>query len=205
MPRLARCLLPSFGLVSALFLAGCAGSKELTIPEDFRGDMVVVTEYSPFYRLGPQQAGGPDLSLRVGERVMLLRKEFGYSRVKLDDKRVGYMANEDIQPAPPEPVKRERVDTSSRSRGGSGRVVDDGPPPDFSLPDPDLNIGPEEIPVEPLPPLPEMVPEPPASPSAPEPAKPESTPPAATPTPVPTATPAAAPTATPAPAATPGA
>lgn len=176
-----------FAWISLAVLASSCAGPEITPPAEFRGDMVVVTDYAPFFRLGPQQAGGPNLSLRAGERVMLLRKEFGYSRVQLDDKQIGYMANEDIQPAPPEPTRRPERDAAVSGRRGASRVVYDGPPPDFSLPDPDLNIAPEEIPVEPLPPLPEMLPEPPAPPSTPAPTPKPSPTPKATPAPSPAA------------------
>ncbi|MFM8808847.1 MAG: hypothetical protein ACKOJB_08095, partial [Chthoniobacterales bacterium] len=80
-------------------LAACETMPVGPAPE-FLPDMVVSNDYSLFFRLGPQQAGGADLSLRTNENVMLLRKEFGYSRVQLENGMVGYMANEDIQPAP---------------------------------------------------------------------------------------------------------
>ena len=131
--------------------------------ENFTGDMVVVTDYASFYRLGPQQAGGANRSLRTGERVMLLRKEFGYSRVQLEDDQVGYMANEDIQAAPAEQRRRRfsraEEQQTQRSRGSRApRVYEDDLYQDLGLPDPNLDLLPDDLPLEPLPdPIPEPV------------------------------------------------
>lgn len=145
--------------------------------DNFVGDMIVVTEYASFFRLGPQQAGGADRSLRTGERVMLLRKEFGYSRVQLEDDQVGYMANEDIQPAPPEP--RRKPGQRKPGQGGGGRAYEDDNYSDIPVvADPSLDIMPEDVPIEPLP---DLLPEPVDSPA---------------PTPSPTPEPAPSPAAT---------
>lgn len=63
--------------------------------------MVVVLESTPFYRKGPAQGTGPDLSLAKGDEVEVLRKEFGFSFVRIEDGQNGYIANESIKPAPP--------------------------------------------------------------------------------------------------------
>ena len=153
-------------VVVCLFAAGCETTPMEPAP-DFVGDTVIVTDYSQFFRLGPQQAGGADLSLRTGERVMLQRKEFGYSRVQLEDGQVGYIANEDLQAAPPEPRRKfglreksgRRGDTSSgRGRQSAPVSEEDYSDADIALPDPNLDIMPEEIPLEPLP---EIAPPPP--------------------------------------------
>ena len=152
-------------LALSLFVAGCE-----TVPPapaaDFVGDTVIVTDFAQFFRLGPQQAGGADRSLRTGERVMLQRKEFGYSRVQLEDGQIGYMANEDLQPAPPEPRRkfglREKPGRGESSPSRGRRSAPSGeeefnyeeiPLPDPNL-DPNLDIAPEEIPLEPLPEVP---------------------------------------------------
>ena len=163
---------------TAIFVAGCE-----TVPmepsSDFVPDMIVGTDYAQFFKLGPQQAGGADFSLRAGETVMLQRKEFGYSRVQLENGLVGYMANEDITPAPPpekpKPGKRKsgsRSSSSSGSRERSTAVEEDFV--DLPLQDINLDILPEDVPLEPLP---DLLPEPPpqAPATAPAPA-PEPTP-----------------------------
>lgn len=163
------------GVLAALVVAACE-TTPLVPMDHFVGDMVVTIDYAQFFRLGPQQAGGADRSLRANDRVMLLRKEFGYSRVQLDDDQVGYMANEDIRPAPPEP----KVEKSRRKKeSDSGSVRSEQYYEDIPVVDPNLNIRPEDIPLEPLP---ELEPTPP-SPAAP--------------TPMPTPVKETAPTATP--------
>jgi hypothetical protein len=171
-----RVCAPAFA--AAVLLCGCETTPIEASP-NFNGDMAVVTDYASFFRLGPQQAGGADRSLRTGERVMLLRKEFGYSRVQLPDNQIGYMANEDMQPAPPEPKpkpgKRKRDDGAG---GGSAPDPEDFPVEAGPM-DPNLDIQPEDLPIEPLPDLlPEPSNEPPRTIQAPPPK------PTATPTPV---------------------
>lgn len=168
------------GCIAAAVLAACE-TTPLVPAEKFVGDMVVTVDYAQFFRLGPQQAGGADRSLRTNDRVMLLRKEFGYSRVQLEDNQVGYMANEDIRPAPPEPkasASRRKKDWQGGQGGGGQQYYEDIP-----VADPNLNIQPEDIPLEPLPDL------------QPEPAPP----PAPAPTPPPAPVKESAPSATPAP------
>ena len=166
MPKKTRLSVSAAGLALVLSVTGCE-----TIPlepsPNFVGDMVVSTEYAQFFRLGPQQAGGADLSLRSGKLVMLQRKEFGYSRVQLEDGQVGYMANEDLQPAPPEPPRKRGLRSAAadgRSRNNaSGRVsrgaqdYDEETFNNIALPDPNLDIMPEDVPLEPLP---ELIPAP---------------------------------------------
>lgn len=168
-----------------LLAAGCE-TTPVQPSTKFVGDMEVVTDYASFFRLGPQQAGGADRSLRLKDRVMLLRKEFGYSRVQLEDDQVGYMANEDIKPAPPEP--RKKAETGGRP-SGQGRASSEREFFDqIDLPDPNLNIMPEDVPLEPLPDmLPESIDSPKTTPT-PQPAPSEPAP-AATPPVEDTATP----------------
>jgi hypothetical protein len=56
----------------------------------------VVADATPFYRLGPQQAGGPDLSLKKGDEVKMVQRAYGYSRVTTSGGLVGYVGTEDI-------------------------------------------------------------------------------------------------------------
>ena len=172
-PILKASRLLAFALI-CLAAAGCETMQPPTPSPDFVDDTVIVTDFAQFFRLGPQQAGGADLSLRTGERVMLQRKEFGYSRVQLEDGQVGYMANEDLQPAPPEPRRKfglrekqgTRGDDSTPRRKQRGTASEeDFIDADIALPDPNLDIMPEEIPLEPLPEVPPPLPlEPPNQP-----------------------------------------
>jgi hypothetical protein len=148
------------GLAVLALLAGCE-TTPLEPSADFVGDMVVSTDYAQFFRLGPQQAGGADFSLRTGERVMLQRKEFGYSRVQLENGLVGYMANEDIQSAPPEPRRRGLRSGAGRGEEPAATTRGRRRAPsseqeffdEIALPDPNLDIMPEDVPMEPLPDL----------------------------------------------------
>jgi hypothetical protein len=63
--------------------------------------MVVVVDRTPFYHNGPAQGNGPDLSLVKGDEVEVLRKELGFSFVRIYDGQNGYVANEALRPAPP--------------------------------------------------------------------------------------------------------
>ena len=54
---------------------------------------------TPFFRYGPQQTGGPDLSLKKGTDVVMIKRAFGYSQVKtLDTQQTGYVGTPDISP-----------------------------------------------------------------------------------------------------------
>jgi uncharacterized protein YgiM (DUF1202 family) len=145
-----------FLLGTALLLSGCATE---TFAPDVAPEYVIIRDYSPFYRMGPQQGRGPDASLRVSTRVKLLRREMGFSLVQLEDERTGYVANENITvapPRPPEQVKRESEAAATKKRGGrshsddgplySGPPVNDTPLPDPNVPPPDLNVEPELVP-----------------------------------------------------------
>ena len=59
--------------------------------------MVVSVDHTPFYRNGPLQGNGPDLSLAKGDEVEVLRKEIGYSFVRIYDGQNGYVANEALK------------------------------------------------------------------------------------------------------------
>jgi hypothetical protein len=187
MSKKTRLSVMAAGLSLVLSVTGCE-TVPLEPSPNFVGNMVVSTEYAQFFRLGPQQAGGADLSLRSGKLVMLQRKEFGYSRVQLEDGQVGYMANEDLQPAPPVAPRKRGLRSAAadgRSRNNvSGRVprgaqnYDEETFNNIALPDPNLDIMPEDVPLEPLPELiptpvdeparvPIKIPLPDAAPSAP--------------------------------------
>lgn len=141
---------------AAVFLGGCA--SEVFAP-DVAPEYVVIRDYAGFYRLGPQQARGPDAALRTDTRVKLLRKEMGFSLVQLEDLRTGYVANENMTvapPRPPEQVKQAAEVAAAKKRGGrsrgdegplySGPQVNDTPLPDPNVPPPDLNVEPEIMP-----------------------------------------------------------
>jgi len=138
--------------LAVMLLASCA--SEAFAP-DAAPEYVTIRDFTPFYRLGPQQPRGPDASLRLNTRVKLLRREMGFSYVLLVDERTGYVANENLAVAPPRPPepKREAVETASRKRGRgdggpayTGAALNNTPLPDPNVPPPDLNVEPEIMP-----------------------------------------------------------
>lgn len=84
-------------LVALLALGGCAGE---TFAPDAAPEFAVTAERAPFFRLGPQQAMAPDACLARGDRLRLLRREFGYSFALLPGGETGYVANDAIDPVP---------------------------------------------------------------------------------------------------------
>ena len=145
----------AFALFSLTLLGGCATQ---TFAPEVAPEYVIIRDFSPFYRLGPQQGRGPDASLRTETRVKLIRREMGFSLVQLEDLRTGYVANENMTVAPPRPaaqVKEEAEIATMKKRGGhrgddgplySGPQVNDTPLPDPNVPPPDLNVEPEIMP-----------------------------------------------------------
>lgn len=129
-------------------LASACSSQENAVAKAPSGKLfAVASEQTSFYRYGPQQGNGPDASLPKDTLMKLIRPSFGYCKVQLvTGNKEGYVASEDIQPAPPTllaalnaPV---RSASTSTSRGESERenfdVRSSEPPPPETLPDPDL-------------------------------------------------------------------
>jgi hypothetical protein len=105
-----------FASVFALSLAGCTtpggGSADI-------GHYVVSAPQTPMYRYGPAQSFGPDFSLQQGQHVVMLKREYGYSRVQTDEGQSGFVATEDLAPAPaPKP--------GTRGAAGSARIAGPG-------------------------------------------------------------------------------
>jgi len=77
---------------------------------------LVKARRTPFYRFGPAQAGGPDFALSQGQRVTMLSYLFGYSHVAIEGAgQSGYVATEDLAPAPPRAASTPTVSHSRRS------------------------------------------------------------------------------------------
>ncbi|MEO6787029.1 MAG: hypothetical protein ABI318_12925 [Chthoniobacteraceae bacterium] len=94
MPGL-RLLLGCFGL---MLIGGCAAASK---PGKGNVYYAVSAKVAQVYRFGPAQPTGADALLKQGQRVIMLRQEFGYSRVMTEDGMTGYIANDLIAPAPP--------------------------------------------------------------------------------------------------------
>ncbi len=145
----------------ALFCLALASCATETFAPETAPEYVIIRDFSPYYRLGPQQGRGADESLRAGTRIKLIRREMGFSLIQLADSRTGYVANENMTVAPPRPPEQVRNDEgsapgASKKRGGkpraedspiySGPQVNDTPLPDPNVPPPDLNVEPEIMP-----------------------------------------------------------
>lgn len=103
-----------------LFFGGCAGNS---LPAGSR--FVVSTTSAQFFKNGPAQEvgfdvdlslrkfsapdSGADFSLPKGSLVTVVSRESGYSRVSTENGMVGYIANDQLQPAPAPAMAIERV------------------------------------------------------------------------------------------------
>ena len=101
------------GLALAL-LSGCA--KELAPPGS---RFQVSVQGAQFYKYGPAQSFGADFVLPKGQRVIMLERSFGFSKVMTDDGITGWVASEELSPAPPEP---KRPAALAGRRGGPDRM-----------------------------------------------------------------------------------
>jgi hypothetical protein len=86
-------------LLLAMVLSACASAPTASK----KGSYVVTAPRTSFYRVSPLQPNGPDEVLPQGERVTMLKREFGYSQVSNAAGRSGFVATDDLAPAPPEP------------------------------------------------------------------------------------------------------
>jgi hypothetical protein len=142
-------------IVAVLFLCfvcvvGCATQ---TFDPANAPEFLVQSDYTPFYSLGPGQERGPDASLQRGERVKMLRREFGFSYVAINDGRAGYIANEEIVAAPPRELEPAASRSRKHSAGGATRISSSSEAP---IPMPEIEALPE--PVDVLHPISEMEP-----------------------------------------------
>ena len=92
-----------------LALAGCAGPGQKTA-QTAQSEQVETVRYeiisprTPFYKYGPAQAQGPDFTLKKGVVVTLVKRSSGFSLVRIPEGEEGYVANERLAVAPPEPT-----------------------------------------------------------------------------------------------------
>ena len=100
--------------VGVVLGAGCESSKH----GKGEGYYAVTAKQAQVYRFGPAQPTGADALLKEGHKLLMLRKEFGYSRVMTEDGMTGYVSNDFIAPTtPPE-----------RSRTAAGNLAMNLPP-----------------------------------------------------------------------------
>ena len=100
----------------------------------------VTAARTPFYRLGPQQGGGPDMQLPRDTMMTLIRPSFGYCKVHLVSGQEGYVAGEDIKPAPPALIAALTAPPPVPQPPSSGEHFD------LNSADPRLVVPPEDLP-----------------------------------------------------------
>jgi hypothetical protein len=104
------------GLCAAGLFSGCApGEPPLPVAGPpgsvgLPGEPLykVAVEATPFFRYGPQQPTGPDLSLKRDTRLALIKRSFGYSQVRTPENQTGYVATDEIVPISPEELAAEQ-------------------------------------------------------------------------------------------------
>jgi len=124
----------------ATFLLACSSTKARITKNNSGKLFAVSSDTTSFYRYGPQQGNGPDESLLKDTLMTLIRPSFGYCKVQLvSNAKEGYVASEDIKPAPPTLVAALTAPPQARvSAREHFNVQSSEPPPPEALPDPDL-------------------------------------------------------------------
>jgi hypothetical protein len=89
------------GLAALVLAAGCTAPGG---PQAGGGRYTVRVAATPFYHHGPAQAVGPDFVLKEGTPLTVVHREFGFSRIMLDNGQSGYVATQDITAALPTPT-----------------------------------------------------------------------------------------------------
>lgn len=131
----------------SLFVSGCAttGSQgDGTGPAKVKsaeGAYWVTAEFTPFFRFGPKQATGPDLSLKKETRMTMAKRGFGFSEVVLEDGTAGWIGTDDIGPVPEEMLKSEQDLLAINTGGASGkrprsRAIIEYSDPEIEMPPP---------------------------------------------------------------------
>lgn len=94
MPRKPR--LACLAMLLLLAFSGCASQ---TVPPGTRAQVAVAR--ASFYKYGPAQTFGADFVLNQGAMLTVLSRDFGFTRVMTSDGTAGYVATDDLKPAPP--------------------------------------------------------------------------------------------------------
>lgn len=131
MPRTFAAPLIAFS-VALLILNACSTTKRSSFQT---ARYVVSVPKAAFYKYGPAQSFGPDSQLPKGQKLTKLDHSYGFSHVMTDDGTTGYIANEDIQPAPPEPVTAASQATSRGGRSNRNNSINSS----FKVPGFDMN------------------------------------------------------------------
>jgi hypothetical protein len=131
-----RAFLVLLSLASLALGPGCAGTDTLVVGT---GRYQVISK-TPFYKHGPAQAVGPDFSMKPGTKVTVIKREFGYSRIMLDNGQSGYVATEALGPvAKEEETKKKKKQTDYvRRRTYNYEPLELPTEPPLPLPEPEL-------------------------------------------------------------------
>ncbi len=130
------------GAILFASLSACSTVQKITKADTQGGKLFAVTsDGTAFYRYGPQQGNGPDEKLPKDTLMTLIRPSFGYCKVQLvAGAKEGYVASEDIKPAPPTLVAALTKPPASAATSAQENfdVRELQPPPPETLPAPDL-------------------------------------------------------------------
>jgi hypothetical protein len=131
----------ALAVAAIALLSSCSTVNKITKADTKSGKLfAVATDQTPFYRYGPQQGNGPDEKLPKDTLMTLIRPSFGYCKVQLvAGAKEGYVASEDIKPAPPTLVAALTPPTrAATSQSENFDTRSSEPPPPETLPAPDL-------------------------------------------------------------------
>jgi hypothetical protein len=88
-------------LVIAASIVSCAKSRTRQSAAASTTDYYAVkSSAAAFFHYGPLQANGPNRTLSRDTLLTISKKSFGYARVRLTSGEEGYVAMDDIRPAP---------------------------------------------------------------------------------------------------------
>lgn len=110
--------LPSLRPLSCLAAVTCLVSLsacENTIPSGAR--YVVAVPKAGFYKYGPAQSFGPDFMLDEDTRLTINQYALGFSKVTTANGMVGFVSNDDIKPAPPDPASPQESAMAKKRLG----------------------------------------------------------------------------------------
>jgi hypothetical protein len=130
------------GLAVVLLIVACTTNKLDIVTTNY----IVSAPTTSFFKYGPAQEFGPDLTLTNGQHVTMLHKEFGYSRIMTDTGVSGYVSNDDIKALPPTPAPKPSPNPANK--GFWSRHF--GPPSNFK-PSSDPLFDVNDVPPPPLP------------------------------------------------------
>jgi hypothetical protein len=131
--------LKTVGLLALLLFGGCALPQS---PAPKTDQFQVSVPRAQFYKYGPSQSFGPDFVLVKGQRVTVTKRSFGFTRVVTQDGVTGYVASEELEPAPPDPVPAATPQQLARR----GKMRDGAVEPTADLPLFDVNDVPSALP-----------------------------------------------------------